>query len=204
MIFPMKHVPRTGRVAAGFTLVELMIVVAIIGILSAVAIPSMSRYVKKSRTSEAPLHLAKMWSGALAYYESDHADAGTTLLPKSFPRPAANAHECTGMPCASPAFCCGAYPSGRCPANPPIYSNPATVYPTIAFNIPSEHHFVPLYLAGAGTEHDVELHVYGNLDCDALPSQFIIRGSARATWGNASSALVDPWRSPMYILREIE
>lgn len=41
------------RNRAGFTLVELMIVVTIIGILSAIAIPSFNSYVQRSRTSEA-------------------------------------------------------------------------------------------------------------------------------------------------------
>ncbi|MEI8348226.1 MAG: prepilin-type N-terminal cleavage/methylation domain-containing protein [Pseudomonadota bacterium] len=46
---------------AGFTLSELMVVVAIIGILSAIALPSYKKYVAKSKMAEAKLNLASYY-----------------------------------------------------------------------------------------------------------------------------------------------
>lgn len=69
---------------AGFTLIELMMVVAIIGILAAVAVPLVSKYLKKSRTSEASLNLRKIYDGEVAYYSEDQTTASGTLASKLF------------------------------------------------------------------------------------------------------------------------
>ncbi len=60
----------------GFTLIELMIVVAIIGILAAIAIPAFINYVKRSKTSEAGANLKSLFQGAAAYYEQENWTQG--------------------------------------------------------------------------------------------------------------------------------
>ena len=55
------------RSARGFSLVELMIVVAIIGILAAIAIPNFQRFQIKSRQSEARANLSAIYTAEKAF-----------------------------------------------------------------------------------------------------------------------------------------
>ena len=104
----------------GFTLIELMIVVAIIGILAAIAIPNFLRYQAKSRQSEAKTNLGAVFVGETAYFsevnrygsfsEVGYALAGTTnrytyRSPASGGAAGSAANAADRIVCGAPAGC---------------------------------------------------------------------------------------------------
>ena len=56
------------QVQKGFTLIELMIVVAIIGILAAIAIPNFIRFQARSKQSEAKTNLKAVFTAQKSYF----------------------------------------------------------------------------------------------------------------------------------------
>ncbi len=64
----MKNKTRRGLGGSGFTLIELMIVVAIIGILAAIAIPKFAELIRKSNEGASKGNLGALRSALSIYY----------------------------------------------------------------------------------------------------------------------------------------
>ena len=72
------------KVQKGFTLIELMIVIAIIGILAAVAVPQYSQYTKRAKFSEVKLAVSPIKSAVELCYQRN---AGNVLCGTTGPDP---------------------------------------------------------------------------------------------------------------------
>lgn len=68
---------QCGRRSAGFTLIELMIVVAIIGILAAIAFPSYTSYIKRANRAEARTQLLQAAQWMQRFYSANDSYAKT-------------------------------------------------------------------------------------------------------------------------------
>ncbi len=181
---PAAKSPR-GRSCKGFTLVELMIVVAIIGLLAAIAVPAFSRYVKKARTSEAVGHLNKEWAGSLTYYDTDHAGSFGSVLLKQFPGPSGNWASASECACQA---------GQRCMAANPIWATDP-VWLALNFSVPDAHHYMPGYSgADSGTNAQFTAYSKGDMDCDGTLAEFIRQGavnSAGDPTGNVQPIVVN-------------
>jgi len=84
---------KQKRSQAGFNLIELMIVVVIIGVLSAIAIPAFNSYRMRARAGEAPAFLAEISQRQEAYrsefgtYCNVGVNEGGNPLPATLPAP---------------------------------------------------------------------------------------------------------------------
>ena len=154
--------------SAGFTLIELMIVVAILGILAAIAIPAFTKYVRQARTTEAVSNIEKMEKGARVYYMAEtnfRNRLGDVIIPPRFP-----AKDGGYDPTPGNNACCG-QSGNQCKTTPGQWDRP--VWTSLNFAIADPHYYwYNFNSVGEGIGSAFTAAAFGNLDCDQAYSTF--------------------------------
>lgn len=180
----------TSRTSRGFTLVELMIVVFIIGLLAAIAIPAFTRYVRKARTAEAAGHLNKLWAGSMTYYMSDFTSISGTQaqpLPKQFPGPAGNWETSGG---SGPIPHCCELTGGRCPGGSTVWASDP-VWLALKFSLADPHTYMPGYSgSGAGSDAKFTAIAQGSAGADCSKFAVFSRNGYVTAGGDVAGAVL--------------
>jgi type IV pilus assembly protein PilA len=159
------------RKVRGFSLIELMIIVAILGIIAALAIPAYVKYLRRSRTIEATMNLRKIFDASVAYYNGlPKTDANGNSLPTSFP-------ASTG-PSPGANLCCG-QPGDKCKASPTNFDD--NTWSALNFSVDDPFNYWYQYVAvGTGSNSTFQAFAYGNLDCDNIYGTYMRGGHVQA------------------------
>jgi type IV pilus assembly protein PilA len=154
----------------GFTLIELMIVVAIIGILAAVAIPAFMKYIRRSKTTEATMNIRKLFDSSVSYYEDEHATRAGAIIPRQFPAGSNTGAIGAGTPTPAVFACNGASQQKH---NPTTINWDDATWQALNFAIDDPFFFRYTYdSVGTGEDAAFTVRAEGDLDCDGSSSLF--------------------------------
>ncbi len=135
------------------------------GCMAAIAIPSFTRYIKRSKSAEARMNVQSLYHGAVAYYESEQLGSDGKVRTHVFP-------ATTDWTPAEGA--CG-YPGGKIPPDPTPWRKPTWEALHFTVDAPSFYQYRFSVVIGDGSHPGDEAMVEarGDLDCDGIFSSYV-------------------------------
>lgn len=168
----------------GFTLVELMVVVAILGILAVIAVPAFIKYMRRAKTTEAIDELDKIYKGAAYYYTAPHISANGTKLMCQFPT---NQGVTPGTTCC-PGGGLDVNKDGRCDSNSLAWKT--QTWAALSFQVTDEVYFVYSFGTNGLTLDAAKAtaNAHADLDCEGTFSTFqrLMFGDPNAQYAECS------------------
>ena len=194
------------------------ILAALVGMSAAIAIPAFTKYMRRSKTSEARVQLAKMFDAASAYFNEEHVDRGAVAIIGGGGPTDVTPHKCpnngklVGESGVTPPLSvdCNEGPGGRCvpsvggSGGPGYYDISAwtdnDVWNGLNFQMEQAHYFHYNFkwanTDGEFGECQFTAQAFGDLDGDGVFSTYERSGAADMHGVNAAAGL--------YIDRETE
>jgi type IV pilus assembly protein PilA len=180
-----------NRKNRGFTLVELMIVVAIVGILAALAIYGVRRYISNAKSAEARNTIGQISKDAVTAYQRDNMSGAVLGVGVSTDITNALCQQSSSVPAAATGIQGKKYQSSMTDWG----GDATTGWTCLHFSMTDPQYFQYQYTqtgsrtAAGGLFGAV---ARGDLDADGVLSSFTIAGALTTSGGGSIEALVAP------------